>query len=121
MIRTFALLLAVTLFGLVAVAADNPVVGKWDCKSTDEAGRSSAWTLVVKEDAGKLSGSLIGVSQPDAQLPLVEPKLDGATFTFKLMINSDSYAVEMKIDGKKFDGKYSGPQASGKFEGTKQG
>ena len=121
MTRTFALLLAVTLFALVAVAADNPVVGKWDCKSTDDGGQQIPWTLVVKEDGGKLSGSLISVTQPDAAVPLIEPKSDGVSFTFKVTIGDRSYSVETKINGKKLDGKYTGSQTSGKFEGAKQG
>jgi len=73
--RMFGLLLAMVLFGLAGCwAADNPVAGKWDCTSNDGTGQELTWTLVVKEDGGKLSGSLIGGL---GAVDLIEPKLEG--------------------------------------------
>jgi len=77
----------------------------------------TAWTLAVKEDGGKLSGSLIGAV---ITLELVDPKLDGQTFTFKIIINDQPYQVETTIDGKRLEGKFEGPEASGTVKGARQ-
>ena len=118
MTRILTLFLTILLFGLVTCwAADNAAVGKWDVTATDEAGQTSNWTLVVKEDDGKLSGTLSG---DPGEFPIVDPKVDGSTFTFKVVVNESDYQVEGTIDGNKFDGKYKGPEASGTVKGTKQ-
>jgi hypothetical protein len=102
-------------------AADNPVAGKWDCLSTDERGTEQAWVLEVKGDADKLSASLVGGMHGDV-IPLLDPKLRGSTFTFKVRINDEeTVGVSVKIDGKKFEGKFKSKSAgTGSFKGSKQ-
>ena len=121
MTRTLILFLTILLFvsvgSVVSWAADNPVVGTWDAVGTDEAGQSSNWTLIVKEDDGKLAGTLSG---DPGEFPIVDAKLDGNSFTFKVIVNEATYTVETTIDGKKFDGKYKGPEAAGTLKGTKR-
>jgi len=98
-------------------AADKPVVGTWDCTSTDDAGQAANWTMVVKEDNGALAGTLSG---DPGEFTMVEPKLEGNKFTFKVIVNEVSYTVEATIDGKKLDGKYKGAESNGTLKGTKQ-
>ncbi|MGA3040755.1 MAG: hypothetical protein ABSF54_08210 [Bryobacteraceae bacterium] len=119
MTRTLILFLTVLLLGsLAAWAADNAVVvGTWDVVSTDEAGQPTNWTMVVKDDGGKLSGTLSGDM---GELPIVDAKLDGNTFTFKIVVNEATYITEGTIDGKKFDGKFKGPEAEGTVKATKR-
>ncbi len=118
MTRASALVLAMLLFGLTAGrAADNPVVGKWECISADDSGQESTWTLTVNDEGGKLSGTLAG---GQGEFELTDPKLEGNTFTFKIIVNGDAYSIETKIDGKKLDGTFKGPEASGTLKGTKQ-
>jgi len=103
---------------MVLSGAASPIVGTWDCTATPDQGDVSNWTLVVKEIDGKLSGAL---TSPDgAELPLVNPKLDGNRFVFTVMINGESYTAESKVDGAKFEGRYKGPDAAGSFRGTKR-
>jgi len=118
MTRTLTLFLTILLFGsLAAWAADNSaVVGQWDVVSTDEAGQTANWTLIVKDDGGKLSGTLSG---DPGEFPIVDPKLDGNTFTFKVVVNEATYTTEGTINGNKFEGKYTGPEATGTVKGTK--
>jgi len=101
----------------VGAAADNPIVGKWDVTATDTGGHVTTWILAVKEDAGKLSGSLIGA---ETTLELVDPEPDVQVFTFKIMINDQPYQIETRIDGKRLEGKYKGPEASGTVKAGKQ-
>jgi hypothetical protein len=106
------------LFVFALAAAENPMVGTWDCVATPDQGDVSNWTLTVKEVDGKLSGTLTNAD--GAVFALVDPKLDGNRFVFTVMIGDETYTAENKIDGKKLDGRYKGPQ-TGAFRGTKRG
>jgi hypothetical protein len=118
MIRALTLFLTILLFASVAAwAADNAVVvGQWDVVSTDDAGQTANWTLVVKDDGGKLSGTLSG---DPGEFPIVDAKLDGSAFTFKVVVNDATYTTEGTIAGTKFEGKYKGPEGGGSLKGTK--
>lgn len=118
MTRVITLFLTLLLFGLtLSWAADNPAVGKWECVNTDDAGQTSNWTLVVKEDNGVLTGTLSG---DPGEFSIVDAKVDGDSFTFKVVVNDSTYTVENKLDGNKIEGKYKGPESSGTIKGTKQ-
>ncbi|MGC9951467.1 MAG: hypothetical protein ABSF64_34360 [Bryobacteraceae bacterium] len=118
MTRTLTLFLTILLFASVAAwAADNAVVGTWDVVSTDDAGQPMNWTLTVKDDGGKLSGTLSGDA---GELPLVDAKLDGNAFSFKVVVNDTTYTTEGTVSGNKFDGKYKGPEGAGTVKGTKR-
>lgn len=117
MLTLFLTILLLGLVGsVVSLAADNAAVGTWDVVGTDDAGQSANWTLVVKDDGGKLGGTLAG---DPGEFALVDAKLDGNSFTFKVIVNEATYTVETTIDGNKFDGKYKGPEAAGTLKGTK--
>ena len=119
MTRTLLLFLTILLLAsLPAWATDNSaVVGQWDVVSTDDAGQTANWTLTVKEDSGKLSGTLSG---DPGEFPIVDAKLDGNSFSFKVVVNETTYTTEGTIDGNKFDGKYKGPEGGGSVKGTKK-
>lgn len=119
MTRTITLFLTILLFASVAAwAADNAaVVGTWDVVGTDDAGQSQNWTLTVKDDGGKLSGTLSGDM---GEFTLVDAKLDGNAFTFKVVVNESTYTTEGTVDGNKFEGKYKGPESAGTLKGTKK-
>lgn len=110
---------------LAAVAAlawaDNPAVGKWSCTSVDERGNPLNWTLIVKEDGGKLSATIADL--PDGvSIELLETKLDGNTLNFKVPINPEEIVeVTAKIDGKNIEGTFAGKTSGkGTLKGTKQ-
>lgn len=98
-----------------AMAAANPVVGTWDVVSAN--GEEYTWTLTVKEQAGKLSGNLTG---GPGDFPLIDPKLEGHTFTFKININEEAYTVTLKISGNKLEGTWKGPESQGTIKGARQ-
>ena len=120
MTRTLALLLTMILSGVAASqAADNPVVGKWSCTSQDVSGQENNWTLTVKEDGSKLAGALSAAD--GAEIPLIDPRLEGNLFTFKIDVNANcKVEAQVKIDGKKFEGKFACAEASGTLKGSKQ-
>ena len=116
--KTFLSVSIALLIACLCLLAESPVVGKWDCVGTSTDGNKIPATLTVREDSGKLSGVLLTVD--GAELALVDPKVENGRFTFKLMINGEAYALDLKIDGNKLTGKYAGPEASGDFEATKK-
>jgi hypothetical protein len=101
------------------LAADSPVVGKWNCvsKSSEDNAPTLETVLTITEQNGTLSGKLQG---PDFELPIYEPKVDGEKFTFTIKINEQPYVIDTKLNGKTFEGKFSGPEANGVIRGTKQ-
>jgi hypothetical protein len=104
----------------ICLAADNPIVGKWICTSNDGHGAEIDWTLTVKQDGGKLAGSLSGGHEA-AELPLIEPKLEGNLFTFRVHVNDNCMlATKLKIEGNKFEGTFECPQVTGSMKGTKR-
>lgn len=122
MMRAVTSIVLILLFGLGACAmGDQPIAGKWDCVSTDERGTDVAWTLVVKSDAGKLSGSVIFVGSGD-QIEIFEPALNGDIFRFKLKLGpEETIELTARIDGTKLDGKFKGKSSgTGTFKGTRQ-
>ena len=101
----------------VLLAVGNALVGTWQLTSDSPGGEQYAWTLVVKEENGKLSGTLTG---GPGQYPLLEPKLEGETFTCKVTIDERAYVVQAKISGGKFDGTWKGPASQGTVKGAKK-
>ena len=119
MYRTITLLLVLlTLTGAAALAAPgNAAVGAWQVVSDSPGGEQYTWTLVIKEDDAKLSGTLTG---GPGSFPLLEPKMEGDIFTCKVTIDEAIYAIQAKISGAKFDGAWKGPSSQGTIKGTKQ-
>ena len=115
--RAFAVLAMLGLLICCASArtAENPVVGAWKVVSFGAEGMT--WTLTVKEQGGKLSGTLAGGL---GEFPLIDPKLDGDKFTFKISMDEKVYSAEGKISGKSIEGSYKGPDDEGAFKGEKQ-
>ncbi len=115
--RVSALLVALALLlGCASAwAAENPVVGTWKIVSFGAEGLT--WTLTVKEQAGKLSGSIVGDM---GEFQLIDPKIEGATFTFRVSVGDKIYGAEAKISGKSIQGSYKGPDDEGTFKGDKQ-
>ncbi|MEK7409165.1 MAG: hypothetical protein AAB225_29230 [Acidobacteriota bacterium] len=108
LILTFALLLA---------AADKPIVGAWKAVTDSPDGEQYTWTVVVKEEDGKLTGTMTG---GPGQFPLVDAKLDGDLFTFKVVVEEQTYAIEVKVAGTAIEGTWKGPGSKGFIKGTKQ-
>ncbi len=117
MTRILVLLLTLVFVagGVFAVAAANPVVGVWQIVSS--GAEDTNWTLTVREERGKLTGTLAGGV---GEFGLVDPKVEGDRFTFKVNVNENTYVVETKISGNRLAGTYKGPDTSGSVKGTRQ-
>src|SRR5260370_4598790 len=108
--------LAAALLGAVALAAESPAVGKWNCTNVPAAAPESPWTLPVREDGTKLTGLLTDGS---VEFPLSQIKLDSDALTFHFYINDKPYTFEGKLGHNKLEGKYTGAKASRTLRCTK--
>lgn len=100
MIRIAALILMVAG---IACAAD--VAGRWNVIATSPSGsRQYNLTLELKEEAGKLSGTM---SSPDGTFALQDVKLEGAQLTYTLPAGS-GYKVKLTLADGSMKGTYTG-------------
>jgi hypothetical protein len=106
---------------LVAAGAAPTIVGAWDCIATDARGNQTQWSLVIQQDAGKLSATLR--SGHGYSIDLLDPKFEDGQFSFHFKINpSESIEVLLKVDGEYMDGRYGGSTAgAGLFKATRAG
>ncbi len=101
----FVCLITLLVFAGTAASA-NPAVGKWNCSSIGENGTKLSWTLMVTEDAGKLAAM---ATLDGTEMPLLDPKIEGNTLTFKLRVNDQEVVFfELQIDGHKLTGRFEG-------------
>lgn len=99
------------------LATEKPIIGTWQLVTETPGGDQMRLTLAVKEEGGKLSGTLTGGI---GQFTLVDPKTEGDTFTFKVSIEEQTYTVEGKVSGKNFEGNWKGGGAQGVIKGAKE-
>ncbi len=110
--------LAMLLLGAaLAMAADHPAVGTWQIVSKTDTGEEYTWKMVIKNEDGKLSGTLSGDM---GDFPLADLKYENDTLSFKVQIEDQSYETEGKISGAKLEGTFKGAAGGGTVTGTKQ-
>jgi hypothetical protein len=115
--RIFAVLFLTVLTAAMPAAADTPVVGTWQCVSDSPDGAQYSWAVVVKEEGGKLSGTISGAP---GEYMMEEPRFENGVFSFKVRIEGDVYTVEARIQGDKLEGTWKGPNSQGVIRGTRQ-
>jgi hypothetical protein len=104
--RTCFVCLIAVLACTAICAVGNPALGKWNCSSVGENGTKLNWTLVVTEDAGKLAAM---ATLDGTNMPLLDPKVEGNTLTFKLQVNEhELVSFKLYIDGDKLTGRFEG-------------
>ena len=107
--RKLAMMLAVVVLmaGIVSAAGDSPIAGRWQGKMGDVP----AVTLTIKDDDGKLSGTVIfyrivfsGRSPEVAgksRAEMIDAKLDGKMFTFQTKgSQGEMLSYQLELTGK---------------------
>ncbi len=114
MMVTFALL---SFGAAVSRAADAPeFAGKWKMASVTPDGSTIDWTLTMKHEGDAWTATVGGMG-PEA--PAKEVKVDGASLHMKTPYNDDYYDIDLKLDGDKLAGKWSGNGDSGATTGAR--
>lgn len=118
MTRILLVLATVALLGAGLLMAASDATGTWDVVAAVDGGDEMTWTLVIKEDGDKLTGTLSG--EP-GDFTLEDVKVDGDTLTFKVSIDYQTYTTEAKISGSKLNGVFKSTGANGTVKGSKHG
>ncbi len=109
--RKIAIGTALLAFCSILLAAANPAVGVWKVISTGpNAGEEFVWKMTIKEADGKLTGTLAGEM---GEFAISDLKVDANVLTGKVTIDPEAYAVELKLDGNKGEGKWKGGGGEG--------
>jgi len=108
-----------SVFGFLVLAASllaaAPIVGTWDLTTVDPDGNPVGATLTMKEDGGKLVGS---VMVEDRMLSMSDAAMTGDTFTCKVTYEGRVFDVKMKVKGDSVEGAW---QSSGSRTGDIKG
>ena len=115
-LRMFAFCVVVAMTAVSALAQDyKTLLGKWNMTSETD-GDPVAWSLILKESDGRLTAALgTGEGAPAAK---DFTYVDGV-LKFKVPYQGEYYDIELKANGEKLDGKWSGKGDSGKTSGVK--
>lgn len=81
---------------LAAAAWAGGVAGKWKMTANAPDGNTYNVDLVVKDDGGKLAGSL---ESERGSMPLQEVTLNNDELTFKLVMDTGPIPFKLKVDG----------------------
>lgn len=107
---------ALVVLTAAAMAADNPVVGTWECVSLTPDGDELHSTLTVTEADGKLAATLVG---DDGDWTVSKVKFEDKVLSFTVTRDAD-YEITMNLNGDKLDGKWSGGGMEGKMTATRR-
>ncbi|HLH04611.1 MAG TPA: hypothetical protein VKX25_17725 [Bryobacteraceae bacterium] len=108
--------LVILLLAVTALAQDyKSLLGKWNMTSETE-GDPVDWTLVLKDDGGKLAAFLSGTDGDQAAKDFTYK--DGV-LKFQAPYQGEYYDVELKVKDGKLEGSWSGGGSSGRTTGVK--
>jgi len=117
-LRLIAFCIAVTTFSLVLCFAqqNSQLAGKWNMVSLTPDGDQVTWTLSIANNDGKYSGTVDGA---DGQSPAKDLKVDGEKVHLRTTYQDEDYDIDLKLEGDKLTGTWSGNGSSGETRGTK--
>lgn len=91
-------------------AASASLTGKWSVLARDAEGNQMRATLDLKADGDRLTGAIITESGDSA--PLVDGKVQGDSFSFKIYTGDGNIEVKGKLQDGKVAGEYTTPNGS---------
>lgn len=104
--------------GKRAASASISLTGKWNVVARDAEGNQIRSTLDLKQEGDRLTGALTTESGDTA--PLVDGKVQGGSFTFKIYVGDGNIEVKGTLDNGKVSGEYVTPNGSkGTYTGTR--
>ncbi len=99
-------------------AADaSTFVGTWDCSSETSAGDEFKFTLIIREQDGKLSAT---AESEQGTIPISSFEVGDEGATFKASVNDQDFVVKIKVNGAAMDGTWSGGDDNGTLKGAKR-
>jgi hypothetical protein len=121
LIQTFcAMVLFSAVTPLAIQAQDKPdsakLAGVWKMSSLTPDGETVGWRLVIKLTDGKWAASLSG---DKGELPIKNLTVTGSKMHFTTPYEGQEYDQDLKLDGEKLIGTWSGNGDSGKTTGER--
>lgn len=110
-------LILILLATFLLVAAEKPAVGTWQCVSDSPDGSQYSWAVVVKEEGGKLTGTISGAP---GEFVMEDIRFEAGVLTFKVRIEGDVYTIEARIQGDSLEGTWKGPSSQGVIKGSRR-
>jgi len=112
----FLFCVALAMAAVSARAQDyKGLLGKWNMTSETD-GDPVAWILILKESDRRLTAALgTGEGAPAAK----DFRYVDGVLKFKVPYQGEYYDIELKANGEKLEGKWSGKGDSGKTSGVK--
>jgi hypothetical protein len=107
---------ATVLAGIASGQQAASVAGKWKMESTTSGGDAVDWTLTLKQEGDNWTATVGG---EDGEAPGKEVRVDGTSVHVKTPYHGDYYDVDVKLEGDKLTGKWSGNGDSGPTNGTR--
>lgn len=74
------------------------------------------WTLSISDDNGKYTATIEG---QEGQSTAKDMKVDGASIHLRTTYHDEDYDIDLKLEGNRLVGTWSGDGDSGKTEGTR--
>ncbi len=96
--------------GKRAASSAASLTGRWNVVARDAEGNQMRSTLDLKQDGDRLTGAIITESGDSA--PLVDGKVQGGAFTFKIYVGDGNIVVKGTLDNGKVSGEYTTPNGS---------
>lgn len=104
------LILLAAALAFAPLTAAESVAGAWTVTTRSAEGEPMSGVLALKEEQGKLSGA---VTIPQGEFKLIDPKLEGQTLKFKLLVDDNEVSVEVTFEGDSLQGAWrSGPEGA---------
>ncbi len=75
------------------------------------------WTLTLRESEGKLVGT---AGSEEGEIPINDATFENGTLTFKVVMDSETYTVEVRVAGDRLDGSWKGGGESGAIRGARK-
>ncbi len=95
----------------------DAVLGVWDCAAITPDGDQIPAVVEVREEG---SGLAVLVTLEEVKRPASAIKVDGKSFSFSVLYQSEPYAIEGRIEGDALTGTWSGAGMSGEFKGSRR-
>jgi hypothetical protein len=115
---TFLCAVLLGAWSMAWAQSSDALAGKWKMLSVTPDGGDIAWTLSITESSGKYAAT---VASADGETPVKDFRVDGNKVHFRTPYQGEEYDIDLKLEGNRLTGTWSGNGDSGQTKGEKVG
>jgi len=112
----FCVAILTCCLGISSAQQSSEVTGKWNMVSLTPDGDQVNWTLSITRADGKYSAAVDG---SDGVSAAKDVKVDGTNIHLRTSYQDEDYDIDLKLEGDKLTGTWSGNGDSGETKGTR--